>query len=328
MRIPAFVFLVLPVLALAVPSCSDRAADDRAPGRLRVSASIFPLGDIAQEIGGPHVEVATLLPPGATPHGFEPRMEQAEALADADVLLVVGLGMDEWAETSARAARARARVVRFADVRHADPIEGDPEGHHDHGHEDAHGHHEHGHEHEDAHGHHCHSHEGDPHLWLDPIRVKHFVRAVAEAFAELDPDHADVYAERAERYRQELAQLDADYRAMAEAAERDAFVTFHAAFTYLADRYGLRQQTVAGVHGHGRGTADMERVIEFIESEGIEVVFAEPQFPEDRLRSLREQTGVAVGRLDPLGNPNVEGYDSYLAMMRSNLEALARGLTR
>ncbi len=315
MRIPAFLLVVFTAaLALAVPGCSERGRDDRPAGPLLVSASIFPLGDIAREIGGPHVEVTTLLPPGATPHGFEPRMRQAEALAGADVLLVVGLGMDEWAETSARAARARARVVRFADISGIDPIKGDAADQHDH-------------EHEHAHGHHHHSHQTDPHLWLDPIRVKHFVRVVAKAFALLDPDNTDVYMQRAERYQQELAQLDADYRAMAEAAERDAFVTFHPAFTYLADRYGLRQEPVAGVHGHGRG-ADMERVIEFIESEGIQVVFAEPQFPEDRLRSLREQTGVEVGRLDPLGNPNVEGYDSYLAMMRSNLEALARGLSR
>ncbi|MFO7899249.1 MAG: metal ABC transporter substrate-binding protein [Planctomycetota bacterium] len=296
--------LALAVLAVvAVGGCSDTGSSPDSAGSLPVAASIFPLADLARQVGGPDVEVATLLPPGTTPHGFEPKKEQAETLAASRLLVLVGLGMDSWAAESARAAAADFRVVRFADLVAEEP------------------------DHPPGHGHADHQHVGDPHLWLDPVRTKRFVRALAEVLAELDPDHASGYRGRAASYAEKLDELDADYRAMAEKADRKAFVSFHPAFSYLAERYGLRQETIVGPHGHARGAADMERVIEFVNQEGIDVIFAEPQFPEDKLRWLREQTGAEVGRLDPLGNPSVDGYDSYLAMMRSNLRALSTALT-
>jgi ABC-type Zn uptake system ZnuABC Zn-binding protein ZnuA len=70
----------------------------------------------------------------------------------------------------------------------------------------------------------------------------------------------------------------------------------------------------------------VQQVEQFIREYNVRAVFAEPQFPAGSLRALAERTGVAVGRLDPLGGPNVPGYDSYIDLMRSNLDALASSL--
>jgi zinc transport system substrate-binding protein len=104
-------------------------------------------------------------------------------------------------------------------------------------------------------------------------------------------------------------------------------VSFHSAFTYLAARYGLIQAAVFGAHVEGLGPQPLEHVINFVKEHKIKVVFAEPQFPADRLSWLAEQTGVSVGKLDPLGNPSVTGYASYLEMMRSNLKELVKALS-
>ncbi|MFW6158816.1 MAG: metal ABC transporter substrate-binding protein, partial [Planctomycetota bacterium] len=114
--------LTLAVLTVvAVGGCSDTGSSPDSARSLPVVASIFPLADVARQVGGSDAEVTTLLPPGSTPHGFEPKKEQAETLAASRLLVVVGLGMDSWAEAAAHAANADIRVLRFAEVVGAEP---------------------------------------------------------------------------------------------------------------------------------------------------------------------------------------------------------------
>ncbi len=292
------------VVMFEVGGCGGGDAGGQVGGRLKVAASIFPLADVARQIGGDDVAVVTLLPPGISPHGFEPRPRQAEQLAGSRLLLVVGLGMDAWAEESAKASGTSVKTIRFADTV------------------------EHGHISRGAGEQHGRDYAGAPHMWLDPLLMKSFVDAVAEAMAELDPAHAEGYRRRSEGYTAELERLDADYRRVLGKTKGKAFVSFHPAFTYLAARYGLEQAAIVQSHSSGFGSEALERVVKFIREHDLKVIFAEPHFAADKLTWLKEQTGVEVGRLDPLGNPAVEGYRTYLEMMRSNLRALSAALTK
>lgn len=277
------------VLALAAGCGRDEGADRS--GALKVAASIFPLADVARQIGGGDVEVVTLLPPGASPHGFEPQPRQVEQLARCRLLLAVGAGADPWAARAAKASGANIRTLPFADAAGQS------------------------------------AQDGDPHGWLDPVRMKQFTVAVAGAMADLDPNHAAAYAARAKAFAAELDKLDAEHRETLGKLKTKAFVSFHPAFTHLATRYGLQQAALAESHADEGGPERLEHVVEFVRKHKLRVVFAEPQFPAEKLRWLEEQTGASVGRLDPIGNPNVKGYDSYLAMMRSNLKALAAAMS-
>jgi zinc transport system substrate-binding protein len=267
-------------------------------GKPVVTASIFPLADAARQVGGGRIRVVTLLPPGTTPHGFDPEPAQAEQLAHSRLLLMVGLGMDSWAERCAEASGADIRIVRFARaVEEQAPETGD----------------EHG--------------PSDPHLWLDPVLMKGFVPVLVDELVRLDPAGAAGYRRRGKTFEAELAKLDREYRDALDGLKGKAFLSFHPAFTHLAARYGLEQATLTSSHAQEGGPASLEHAVEFVKEHKLKAVFAEPQFPADKLQWLTEQTGASVERLDPLGNPNVEGYASYLAMMRSNLKALVAALS-
>jgi zinc transport system substrate-binding protein len=302
--------LVAPLVFALLSGCGEESASQIPPGgdgKLRIVASIFPLADVARQIGGDRVTVTTLLPPGSSPHGFEPLPQQVEALAGADLLLVVGLGMDPWA---GRAAKATGKAIPSLGL--AEAVGREP---HEHHHEpESHAADEHHHE------------GGDPHLWLDPFLVKEYTTALVAKLTELDAEHADGYRARAKAFAGKLHALDRDYRQTLAPAKAKAFVTFHPAFTHLAERYGLQQMALTGSHADEGGPQQLERVVAFVKQHKLKVIFAEPQFPAEKLDWLGEQTGARVGRLDPLGRPGIKGYDGYLAMMRSNLAELAKAL--
>ena len=308
------------VVAL-VGGCGGRS-EAPAEGPLTIVASIFPLADVARQIGGEDVTVTTLLPPGETPHGFQPKPRQVEAVAQARLLLTVGLGMDLWADRAAEASGNKGiTILELGAALKAEPIKVEPHGAEEESHPAG--------EHLDAHeqGPHEHAHEaGDPHMWLDPVLMQAYVQALAETLIRIDPAHAAGYRVRHEAYRAQLEDLHAAYRRTLATARRKAFVSFHSAFTYTAARYGLSQEAVFEVGRGGVGPKHLEQVVQFMRDHGIRVLFAEPQFPADRLQALVEATGATVRTLDPLGNPHLPGHDSYLGLMRTNLAVLAEAL--
>jgi zinc transport system substrate-binding protein len=309
------------VLAAAWMASGWGAVAASEPAKLQVAASIFPIADVVQQIGRERVTVTTLLRPGQSPHGYEPRPEQAEGIARARLLVMVGLGLDEWARRAAEAGGGGrieilelGRLLDQIQAAATRPAEGNAEEHGASEHEP----HQHGHG------------SVDPHIWLDPVLMMDMVPHVAEALGRIDPPGRDEYRRNAETLRGELRALDEEYRRVLSGAKHKEFVTFHAAFGRLAARYGLKQEAVVGAEAEeGQfGPGQLEAVVRFIKQHGVKVVFAEPQFPPERLKAIAEQTGAAVGQLDPLGNPLVKGRDGYLPMMRYNLSQLAQALER
>jgi zinc transport system substrate-binding protein len=266
-----------------------------AAGAARVVASIFPLGDIASAIGGDAVTVDVLVPAGATPHGFEPTPAQAEMLARTDLLLIVGLGIDPWAQTSASAGgNPGLSQLVFAETIDPKTL---PAGV-----------------------------GADPHIWLDPVLARQFAAALTARLQALRPAEADSIGRRGERYDAQLVALDAEYRDRLSRVTHRKFVAQHAAFGYIAARYGLEQTAIFDAQMHEPGPEAMEEVIRLVRDQGVRAIFMEPQMPPASIAWLKEQVTVPIGRLDPTGNPTLAGYDSYLSLMRSNLDELTRGL--
>jgi zinc transport system substrate-binding protein len=308
--------IVLFPAALALAEDPPPATKPAGAPSVRAVASIFPLADVVAQIGGDRVEVTTLLPPGQSPHGYESNPRQAEAVAKADLLVTVGLGLDPWAEQSADASGNRKlRRIVLGEMKEIQPLLQQTA-------EEEQDHHHPGDEHEHEHGHY-----GDPHLWLDPQVMVDFANAVAEMLIELDPQHMDDYHLRRVAYQKELHVLDAEYREALKDVPRREFVAFHSAFTYLAERYKLKQVAVFEADAASLGPRQLERVVNFVKANNVKVIFAEPQFPADKLAALAEQTGATVKQLDPLGSPDLQGRDSYLALMRYNLARLREALS-
>jgi ABC-type Zn uptake system ZnuABC Zn-binding protein ZnuA len=281
-----------------------------------VVASIYPLGDVARQIGGEVAQVEILVPPGSSPHGYRIRPGQAELLARADLLLLVGLGLDAVAERSASAAgRVGLRRLVLSEVAGLKPPKAHPTGDHQSGPEAE----------ERAHEHH-HAPGSDPHLWLDPLLMDRYVAEIGAVLCELRPGRADELRARTDRYRQQIAELHAACEARLGGLQQRVIVTLHAAFGHFAARYGLEEVAIFSAHMREPDTRTLERVLETVQRHQLQVIFVQPQVQPAQTAWLREQTGVGIAVLDPLGHPTRPGYGGYLETMWSNLRALEAGL--
>jgi len=300
---------------------------------LRVVATTTVFADLAANVAGERALVSSLIPAGADPHTWEPSTAQLRAVAGADVFLYNGLGLEPWAErVIANVGRPGLTVVRLSEG--LQPREGvsfqvpGTDG----SHASEHGRHSHDDEHagdEDEHGH-AHRHEdGDPHFWLDVTHAMHYVRRIEEALSRADAAGAAYYQERAERYLAELEKLNRWMAAEIQRIppERRVLVTYHDAYWYMAERYGLELVGFL-VRNPDREPAprEMAELIRTIEQRGVPTVFAEPQVNPRFIEALAREAGVGVGVLytDAL----TDDVPTYIDMMRANARALVDGLAR
>jgi ABC-type Zn uptake system ZnuABC Zn-binding protein ZnuA len=292
--------------------------------RYTIVASIFPLGSLAEQLVGSDAEVVTLLSAGASEHGVELTAAQIATLTEADLLIVVGMGLDEWAVRAAEnTGRSALPVFRFEET--LAPENRPPEGVAGEGDE--------GSESSGEGGGFAHRHQTDPranpHVWLDPVLTNDFVKRLSGKLIAMRPDLAEAIGKRTESLVEELDGLDRVYRARLGAAPQKNLVIFHNAFDRLADRYGIRVVThLTDLDLSPGGEITPGRLVEVLNAIAyyrLQVVYSEAQFPESTLTAIREQTGVAILRLDPLGGAGIAGHQTYQAMMNSNLETLVQG---
>lgn len=172
--------------------------------------------------------------------------------------------------------------------------------------------------------------EGDPHVWLDPVRFSAITGEVAEAFAKADPDGDDAYRANAADYIERLSELDGELRSGLQGCARRRFVTSHAAFGYLADRYGLTQEAIAGVSPESE--PDPKRLAELadtVRADGTTTVFTETLVSPRVAETLAREAGVRTDVLNPIEGLTPEEQragENYFSVMRKNLAALRQAL--
>lgn len=324
--------------AACLAGCADPAppAPADAPA-LRVVVTVPPLAGLVRAISPDGTSVRALFPPGVSEHGYEFTPRDVADLRAADIVVYVGLGLEPAVERLLRRDPSPSRrALCFADaagISAEAPRSGDPHEPHDHASHDHTPHDHAAHEHAsrehgaDEHEHHDHG-AVDPHLWLDPVLVHRLVPALRGAVADAlarrgeldDAARADLDRRAADLSARVLA-LDAEYRRrLADLPSRD-LVTDHAAWSRLAERYGLRVAAVIRPVVSGEPTpADMLDAAAVIRDLGVRAVFVEPQFDAAAGRRLAQAAGARLEVLDPLGD------EDWFALMERNLLALERGL--
>ncbi len=169
--------------------------------------------------------------------------------------------------------------------------------------------------------------DGDPHIWLDPVRLGRIVTAVASRLAEIDPDGADVYASAADRLVADLTELDGAFRSGLKTCRLRQFVTSHDAFGYLARRYGLSQVGISGLDPEADPSpARLREVAAFVRAKKVGTIFVEPLVSPKVARTIARETGATTAVLDPVESVAAGSGDDYLVVMRRNLDALRSAL--
>lgn len=293
---PRMVPCALASLVVLAACSGDDAGGD---GRIQVVASFYPVAEIAERVGGDRVDVGNLTPAGTEPHDLELTPDEAADIEDADVVVYLGEGFQP--AVADMAGRQGDRAVDLADVLPLDKGEGAEDGS-----------------------------DIDPHFWLDPQLMSQAVDKVEAALASASPDDKATFAANAKAYKAELAGLDRDFEAGLASCERQQIVTSHAAFHYLAKRYGLEQLPIAGLSPEAE--PDPERLADLaqqIESEGITTVFYEELVSPDVAETLAREAHVTAAVLNPIegltSKQQAAGND-YTSIMRANLAALRKAL--
>jgi len=328
MRRLGLMMLLLAGLMVASGCGNTASQPGSATGTPVVVVSIHPLADLIQPLVGDWGRTVTLLPAGMSVHGYEPDAAQLKLASQADLLVVVGRNLDGWAEdiTLRAVGKRKLLIETFAVMLDGQAgLNQRKSGHH---------HHDHDHAHDHGHAHHDHDHRGpNAHLWLDPVLTRQFIAQLAPKIAALAPDDQarQQTLDAAARLDERLAQLHQQYTEKLSPLTRRDMVTFHNAFDLLAARYGLTvaaHLTDVDLAPGGEVTASqLVEVIQTVRKLNLKAVYAEPQFPDRAIQVIRQETGATILRLDDLGGPGIPGYDSYFAMMQSNLEQLVRGQT-
>jgi len=275
---------------------------------LRVVTTIQPLALVARELGGERVLVSVLVPPGASPHSFEPQPSDVQSLVAARLIVEVGGGLDGWVHPLLAAASARPERLTLLDLPGLDPLPAAPGAHVDPGRHDA-------------------AHRLDPHVWLDPIRVRDvLVPALAAKLAALDPSGRAVYQASRDQFVARLTALDAEIRTTLAGHGRD-FLAFHGAWRYFAKRYALEE---VGVIEEAPGEEPTPRELGALAQRAREAhlpaILIEPQLSPRIAEMLARDLGAAVVTVDPNGDPTDPERATYAGLMLWNARAFARAL--
>ncbi len=306
-------------------SCSDDNSDSSTSSssstentevaKIEVSATIFPIYDIARQIAGDQIEVHLLIAPGESPHTFNPTPSTKEEIEHSELIFAIGNELDTFA-TDISSNQEKIIIVdkNLTLIKYED----------DHDDHDDHDDDKHGDEKHDDHDHHAHG-EYDPHYWLDPMNAKVMAVTIADALAQLDPANAESYNSRSSAFATEIDALHTELVELAELAHDKSFITFHDSMAYLVARYDLSLAGTFEPTGAEEPSPQyLHELSEVVEHDNVLAIFSEPQLSSSSLEPFMKDNNLSLATLDPLGG--VDGRGSYQALIRYNIETITETL--
>jgi ABC-type Zn uptake system ZnuABC Zn-binding protein ZnuA len=305
MRLRSLFASTILVAALATAAACTGDDDDPGDDALHVLASNGIVADWVASVAGERVEVDALIPAGADLHSFQLSPSAVRAIGDADLVLLVGAALEANFEGTVR-ENASGPVIELAEGLDLREFEEHEDEHEDQDEEDEHGH---GAE--------------DPHIWMDADLAIAAVDRIAEELSALDPANVDDYRANARDYADEIREMDATIAATLSGlpAKQKLLVTFHDAYGYFADRYGL---TILGFVVENAdeepSAATIADLITDMREAGAAAIYVEPQFSARVVQQVAAETGAEVRTIP--SDALTTGYPTYIALM----EAIAEGI--
>lgn len=293
MKSSRYVVIIFLIIALCLTSYAPSFALEK----LCVAVSILPLAEFVEQLGKGRVDVMVMVPPGASPHTYEPQPSQLKALNNAKIYVKVGTGIEfelVWLDKLISINKGMYVCDSSKGIRVLEMESGK-------GHDrDHHRHHEETDPHRAT---------MDPHIWLSPKNAILMVKNITDALIERDPENKAFYIENAGEYVLRLKTLDMEIRKRFSSKTGLSFICLHPAWGYFAHDYGLNQIPVS-VQGKEPSAKDLVSMIETAKQMDIKIIFASPQFSRKSAEVVSTQIEGRVVLVDPLAKGYIENLDS------------------
>ncbi len=304
------IFIYLLLLLPLFFSCQNPQQTETPDNKLQVIATIFPVYDMARNIGGNKVKVSMLLPPATDAHNFELKPNDIVRISKADLFLYVNMEMEHWAYKVIATTSSNNKLlpVETGSGITMLPLTGS-----------------------DLEDHHNHSSKFDPHIWLDFNNARKMADNIAAALVKIDSRHSDYYLKNAAEYKNQLAALDNKFRiGLTGCKSRTILHAGHWAFAYLANRYGLKYYSVYNVAADSE--PEPQKIMELIQQ--IKDTKAPFIYYEDLINPriaeiIAQETGAGLLRLNnghTISKAEMSRGISFLSLMEENLDNLKRGM--
>lgn len=295
----------------SVSSAGDAPSAAGEGQKLSVYTSFYTMQDFAEKIGGDHVTVTNLVPPGTEPHDWEPQPNDIVGLEQANVFIYNGAGMEHWAD-SVLGSLQNDKLVKVEASSGISLLEGKAE------HEDEESHADGAEEEEES--------STDPHVWLSPLNAKKEMENIKNAFVQADPKNKDTYEANYSKYAAQADELDSNFRKMTGELKNKDLIVAHQAFGYLCKEYGLNQVAIEGLSPDSEpDAARMAEIIQFAKERKITTIFFEEMVNPKVAETIAKATGAKTAVLDPvegLSDENKAKGLEYFSIMEKNLEAI------
>ncbi len=286
-------------LLLSLPGVSQ-AAD------INVVTSVKPLQLIAAAVLGDLAQPQVLIPPGASPHHYALKPSDRRKLAQADLLMWVGPGLELFLQKSLASSQV-ATLTLLPEDEHADETAAEHAAHTDEPdqHEGDHDEHDHG--------------GVDPHLWLDPMQALQAAQQLTARLSQLYPQHQAQLETNLLTFSRRLIQVDQQLAADLLPLQGKGFFVFHDAYGRFMERYQLKMLGAFTVDpGRPVGTRHLSNIRDQLQANAAVCVFGEPQFKAAVVKAVVDDLPVGYGELDPLAldaTVSPQGYTEYLQQL-------------
>ena len=307
------------VLILILAACSktpggipDEEIDD---SKLQVYTTVYPLTYFTERIGGDRVQVQSIYPAGSNEHTFEPTQQNMISLAEADLMLYIGLGLEGFID-SAKETLSNENVEFVATADSISDEEMETEEHHE----------EDGHE-EEAESHDGHDHGStDPHVWMSPKLSQNLAESIKNSLSEADPEGTEIFESNYEELIAELEELDQSFSELKERVSKDTFFVSHSAFGYISEPYGFEQVAVAGLNSQDEPSQkELTEIVDTAKELDAQYIVFEQNVSSNLTEVIQSEVGAEAIEMHNLGvltQENIDNEETYFTLMERNLQVL------
>ncbi len=288
------------------PTAQSAAQPSVQQPKTKVVATILPMYLFTKAVAGDAADVELLIPPNVDVHEYQGTPANVQAIAQADILVKNGLGLEEFlTDIVKNAQNSKLKEINASaaikPVNEISPVVKATKSEHSHDHNHA---------------------EGNPHVWLDPVLAKQQVTNIRDGLITADPANQATYEANAAAYIQELENLNNEFQQTLQKTPNCTFVTFHDAYPYLAQRYNLKQVAVVEIPEDQLSPADVQNTINAVRKYNVKALFGEPGIDNKLLKSLSQDLKLTLRSLNTLESGE-QNPQYYFEAMRSNLQNLA-----